>query len=158
VVGDYLHAELAMIDENLCRVELSPSDRARQTARRKAIYLELHPETADHVAGAHGSMQHRATRPPTWRPRSARIRTTDRIRRPMSSYVDMILHRARVGGGNLAGNQLSSMTPEISAEPAMMRSACAWRWNAARRVPNYLSPSGSVGEVMEMFSVLTATP
>jgi len=40
-----LLAELAMIDENLCRAELSPSDRARQTARRKAIYLELHPET-----------------------------------------------------------------------------------------------------------------
>lgn len=43
---DDLHAELAMIDENLCRSELSPADRAKQTARRKAIYLELHPETA----------------------------------------------------------------------------------------------------------------
>jgi hypothetical protein len=30
----------------ICRAELSPSDRAKQTARRKAIYLELHPETA----------------------------------------------------------------------------------------------------------------
>lgn len=45
VADDDLHAELAMIDENLCRAELSPVDRARQTARRKAIYLELHPET-----------------------------------------------------------------------------------------------------------------
>lgn len=43
-VGD-LFAELAMIDENLCRAELGPADRARQTARRKAIYEELHPET-----------------------------------------------------------------------------------------------------------------
>ena len=43
---DDLHAELAMIDENLVRAELSPADRAQQTARRKAIYLELHPETA----------------------------------------------------------------------------------------------------------------
>jgi len=51
VDDDDLHAELAMIDENLCRAELSPVDRARQTARRKAIYLELHPETAEHVAG-----------------------------------------------------------------------------------------------------------
>lgn len=38
-------AELAMIDENLMRAELSPADRAANTARRKAIYLELHPET-----------------------------------------------------------------------------------------------------------------
>jgi len=45
IESDDLHAELAMIDENLCRAELSPSDRAKQTARRKAIYLELHPET-----------------------------------------------------------------------------------------------------------------
>lgn len=52
VTDDDLHAELAMIDENLCRAELSPSDRARQTARRKAIYLELHPETAAGTAGA----------------------------------------------------------------------------------------------------------
>ena len=45
VDDDDLHAELAMIDENLCRSELSPADRAKHTARRKAIYLELHPET-----------------------------------------------------------------------------------------------------------------
>lgn len=49
---DDLHAELAMIDENLMRNELSASDRAIQTARRKAIYLELHPETAAGNAGA----------------------------------------------------------------------------------------------------------
>lgn len=29
-----------------------PAERAAQTARRKAIYLELHPETARGVAGA----------------------------------------------------------------------------------------------------------
>ena len=53
VVGDDdLHAELAMIDENLCRAELTPSDRARQTARRKAIYLEMHPETGRGKANA----------------------------------------------------------------------------------------------------------
>ncbi|MHA6687026.1 ParB/RepB/Spo0J family partition protein [Mesorhizobium sp. A556] len=45
VKDDDLHAELAMIDENLCRAELSPVDRTKQTARRKAIYEELHPET-----------------------------------------------------------------------------------------------------------------
>lgn len=45
VEDDDLHAELAMIDENLVRAELSASERAAQTARRKAIYEELHPET-----------------------------------------------------------------------------------------------------------------
>lgn len=54
VSADDLHAELAMIDENLCRAELSPSDRAQQTARRKAIYLELHPETG-HGANLEGA-------------------------------------------------------------------------------------------------------
>lgn len=53
VDDDDLRAELAMIDENLCRAELSPADRAKQTARRKAIYLELHPET-DHGGNAGG--------------------------------------------------------------------------------------------------------
>ena len=46
VEDDDLHAELAMIDENLCRSELSPAERAEATARRKEIYLGLHPETA----------------------------------------------------------------------------------------------------------------
>jgi ParB family chromosome partitioning protein len=40
-----LHAELAMIDENLCRAELTPAEAALQTARRKEIYEILHPET-----------------------------------------------------------------------------------------------------------------
>jgi hypothetical protein len=44
-----------MIDENLCRAELSPADRAKQTARRKAIYLSLHPKTAQYIAGANAS-------------------------------------------------------------------------------------------------------
>lgn len=45
VTDDDLHAELAMIDENLCRAELSPAERASATARRKELYEELHPET-----------------------------------------------------------------------------------------------------------------
>lgn len=64
VEDDDLHAELAMIDENLCRAELSASDRARHTARRKAIYEELHPETRAGIAGAaakHGAVDNLST-------------------------------------------------------------------------------------------------
>lgn len=37
------------------RAELSPAERAKATARRKAEDLKLHPETAAGVAGAHAS-------------------------------------------------------------------------------------------------------
>lgn len=52
VEDDDIRAELAMIDENLCRAELSPSDKAMQTARQKFLYEILHPETRGNVAGA----------------------------------------------------------------------------------------------------------
>ncbi|MEQ1955154.1 hypothetical protein [Mesorhizobium sp. CN2-181] len=44
-----------MIDENLCRAELSPIDRAKSTARRKAVYELLNPEAKAGTAGAIGS-------------------------------------------------------------------------------------------------------
>lgn len=45
-MGDELDRELWEIDENLCRAELTPVDKALFVARRKEIYLEKHPETA----------------------------------------------------------------------------------------------------------------
>lgn len=50
---DDLHAELSMIDENLCRNELSPAEVAAHTARRKAIYEELHGPAK--AIGAHAA-------------------------------------------------------------------------------------------------------
>ncbi len=43
--GDDLDAELWEIDENLCRAELTPADKALFTFRRKEIHLMRHPET-----------------------------------------------------------------------------------------------------------------
>jgi hypothetical protein len=44
--GSELLADLAEVDENLCRKELSPLERTIATAKRKAIYEQLHPEVA----------------------------------------------------------------------------------------------------------------
>jgi ParB family chromosome partitioning protein len=46
LADDDLRAELAEIDENLCRSELSPAQIAAAISRRKQIYIALHPETA----------------------------------------------------------------------------------------------------------------
>lgn len=48
---DDLHAELAEIDENLCRNELTPAERDLAIARRKAVYELLHPETVHGATG-----------------------------------------------------------------------------------------------------------
>lgn len=53
--GD-LEAELALIDENLIRADLSPAERAASIARRKVLYETLHPE-ATHGGDRRSSRQ-----------------------------------------------------------------------------------------------------
>jgi ParB family transcriptional regulator, chromosome partitioning protein len=56
---DSLHAELAEIDENITRANLSPAQQAGAIARRKEIYEELYPETkATYEGGAYRGNQH----------------------------------------------------------------------------------------------------
>lgn len=44
-------ARLREVDENLIRHELNPLDRGAFLLERKGLYLKLHPQTAQHVAG-----------------------------------------------------------------------------------------------------------
>lgn len=46
-------ARLREVDENLIRHELNPLDRGAFLLERKALYLKMHPETAQHAAGGH---------------------------------------------------------------------------------------------------------
>ena len=50
-VSDELKSELAEIDENLIRANLTPAQEASATARRKAIYEVMYPETKAGTAG-----------------------------------------------------------------------------------------------------------
>ncbi|TAK50258.1 MAG: hypothetical protein EPO23_03365 [Xanthobacteraceae bacterium] len=52
---DDLRAELALIDENLVRNDLSAAERSAAQARRKALWQELHPETRNGAAGKYRS-------------------------------------------------------------------------------------------------------
>ena len=48
------HSELAQIDENLIRGDLSPAERALHVAKRKEIYERLYPETKQGATGRRG--------------------------------------------------------------------------------------------------------
>jgi ParB-like chromosome segregation protein Spo0J len=54
-------AELAEIDENLIRANLTPAEQAIHIGRRKAIYEKLHPETVHGAVGRRGKRSQHAT-------------------------------------------------------------------------------------------------
>ena len=96
---DDLDRELWEIDENLCRAELTAADRALFIARRKEIYLEKHPETAQHVSG--GRARQNATSDKlsfaesTAQATGQDKRTVQRDASRGEKIVDMALHRLR---------------------------------------------------------------
>jgi N6-adenosine-specific RNA methylase IME4 len=54
VEADDIDAELMLIDENLCRNDLSPAERSSAQTRRKKLYLLKHPETKPTSEGGEG--------------------------------------------------------------------------------------------------------
>jgi ParB-like chromosome segregation protein Spo0J len=51
---DTLLCDLAEIDENLCRAELTPAQRAEATAKRKVIWEQIHPDATAEAKRAEG--------------------------------------------------------------------------------------------------------
>jgi ParB family chromosome partitioning protein len=49
---DDVKRQVAEIDANLCRAELTELERGEHLQKRKELYEQLHPETRQHVAGA----------------------------------------------------------------------------------------------------------
>lgn len=96
---DDLDCELWEIDENLCRAELTPADQALFIARRKEIYLEKYPETAQHVSGGR-SRQNAASDKMSFAESTAQAtgqdkRTVQRAASRGEKIVDMALHLLR---------------------------------------------------------------
>jgi hypothetical protein len=83
-------AELAEIDENLCRAGLSPAERAAHQAARKAIYERLHPETRK---GATGRGRAKKSQVETSKPADAYIEDTARKTGKSRATVAREAHR-----------------------------------------------------------------
>jgi ParB-like chromosome segregation protein Spo0J len=120
--------QLAEIDANLCRAELTALERSEHLLRRKELYEELHPETRQHVAGAtaaHASMG-RGTATDNLSVASFAVDTaaktgvTDRsIRRDISrakridpAVRDQIRDNPEVANNGSALDALASLTPD----------------------------------------------
>jgi ParB family transcriptional regulator, chromosome partitioning protein len=58
---DTHQAELAEIDENLIRADLTPAEEAAHIGKRKELYEKLHPETKHGAVGRRGKRSQNAT-------------------------------------------------------------------------------------------------
>lgn len=148
-----LHAELSMIDENLCRNELSPAERAVQTARRKEIFEQLNPEVAHGGnSGPSGQFVHTAkssfseeTAKATGKDERSVRRDAERGTKVIGEVIDMITGTKLDTGTYL--DKLKRLTPneqvtaakrDLAQEKAKERDRLS---GIARRTPSPSSPT-----------------
>ena len=121
VTMDNLKAELAEIDENLIRANLTPAQEASAIARRKSIYEAMHPETkhggdrrSDQVGDLHTRSERftSATADATGRDESA-IRRAAARGRALGDELDGIAGTSLDKGAEL--DALAKMNPEARA-------------------------------------------
>jgi len=112
---DDLRAELAEIDENLIRSDLTPIERDIAVARRKAIYEQLHPETVHGAAGKGRpkSRHHGDSEPP-----AARFTkdTADRTGQGERTVQRAVGHVETIGEETLAGLVDTSLNATVELD------------------------------------------
>jgi hypothetical protein len=102
-----LEAELAQLDENLVRSELSPSQRAAWQLRRKEVYLQLNPKS-DKKGGGGGAKGGKANKPESYQSHAAKIqRVAPRTIEKQVAVADN-LKEAGVDVAELAGTPLDA--------------------------------------------------
>lgn len=142
VKADDLQAQLLEIDENICRRELSPLDKATFLARRKEVYEELHPETkhgGDRKSDQVDSLVHLI---PSFTEATAQKLGFDArsIRRSVARYTNIVPDvREIIAGTWLAssGAQLDALareTPDVQRQIADYVS----KWDAVKNISEIL--------------------
>ena len=107
---DDLHAELAEIDENLIRCNLSPAQEASAIGRRKTIYEELHRETKHGANKTGPSAQFAHTDKPSFTDNT--VAATGKHR----STIDRAAARAVALGDDLAAVEGTSLDKGVELD------------------------------------------
>lgn len=108
VVLDDTIAELAMIDENLCRAELKGALRDQQTARRKVIYERLHPDSRHGTPGVSRQVGDSGGRSQTDRFTSETAAITGHSERTIQRSAERGEKIAREAANLMAGTRLDT--------------------------------------------------
>jgi len=155
---DDLHRELAEIDENLVRYELSTLDRAEQLQRRMEIYEALHPETKH---GGDRRSDSKVRNPPLETPafaedtaaktgRSARV-----IREEVQIANDLDEGTKRIVRGTTVADRKSELL-ELAREEEPEKQRESARKLVSGEVSSIRRPKGIVDQAFRLVERMTA--